>query len=302
MKLVFLLGALLALVPAAGAAAVRSVTTPAAVTALAADGARVAYAVGFSMRDCNRVYVWNHGTRAVTKLGRKTHCERTSTGNAIAAVSIAGTRVLWLHYVGGNTRDWTLWTATTTSPAPRRLRLVSLAADAPAPIVIGAGDSSRFGDILPYAIDRTVVALRATGARRFTWTAPGRVVALAAQGGELAVATEGGLVTVLDGSGRVLRQELFGGEIAAVRITGNSLLVQHGRTLELLGDRIAMYSLIAGVKLTDAEGDRAVLVGGGKVRTFDLDSGSGGIVAKGGFAQLEGSKLAAASGRTVSVR
>ncbi len=302
MRRALLLCALLAVAPASGAATVRSVTAPAPVLALAADGARVAYAVGFSARDCNRVYVWSLGTRTVTRLGRKTHCERTSTGNAIAAVSIAATRVLWLHYVGGNTREWTLWTAATTSPAPRRLRFAAREADQPAPIVIGEGDSSPRGDLLPYAVDRTVVVLRANGARRFTWAAPARVVALAAKDGELAVATEGGLVTLLDGSGRVLRRETFGAEIQTVRIAGDSLAVQHGRTLELRGGRTATYSLVAGAALADADRDRAAIVRRGNVSTFDLDSGGGGVVAAGTLAQLEGARLSVASGRVVSVR
>ena len=297
-----MLAAVLALVPAASGAAVRSVVAPAPVSALAADGTRIAYATGFSARDCNRVYVWNLATGGVTKLGRKTHCERTSTGNAVPAVSIAGTRVLWVHYVGGNTRDWTLWTATATRPEPMRLRLVSREADSPSPIVVGEGDSSRLGDILPYAVDRTVVALRADGARRFSWTAPARVVALAAKDGELAVASEGGVVTLLDASGRVLRREAFGAEIDEVRIAGASLVVQHGRTLELRGGRVAMYSLVAGAKLADAYGNRAVIVRRGKVSTFDLDSGLGGVAASGSFAQLEGARLAVASSRTVSSR
>ena len=90
----------------------RSVAAPAPVRALEHDASRVAYAVGRSARDCNRVYVWDLATRGVSKLGRKTHCEQTSTGNEIAAVSIAGRRVLWVHYAGGNIRDWSLWTAT----------------------------------------------------------------------------------------------------------------------------------------------------------------------------------------------
>lgn len=302
MKRALVLGAVLTLVPAGGAAVVRSVVAPAPVTALAADGTRIAYATGFSARDCNRVYVWNLVTGGVAKLGRKSHCERTSTGNAVAAVSVAGARVLWVHYVGGNTRDWTLWTATETRSAPVRLRLVSREADAPPPIVIGEGDSPRLGDILPYAVDQTVVALHANGARRFSWAAPARVVALAAKGGKLAVASEGGVVTLLDASGRMLRRETFGGEIDEVRITGDSLVVQHGRTLELRGGRIAIYSLVAGATLADADGNRALIVRRGKVSTFDLDSGFGGIAAPGSLAQLEGATLSAASGRTVSVR
>jgi len=302
MRSILALAALLVLVPVAAAASVRSVTAPAPVGALELDGGRVVYATGRSARDCNRVFVWNLTTRGVTKLGRRTHCEQTSTGNEIAAVSIAGKRVLWLHYVGGNIRDWSLWTATTTRPAPIRLRLVSHDVDAPAPIVIGQGDSSKLGDLLPYAVDRIVVALRANGSRAFTWTAPARVVGLAARDGELAVATEGGVVTVLDARGRVLRTERYGTEIDAVRITGDALVVQRGRTLELRGGRTAIYSLVGGVKLADADGDRAVLVGGGKVRMFNLDTGRGGIAASGSFARIEQGRLATASGRTVSVR
>lgn len=286
----------------AGAASVRSVTAPAPATALAFDGSRVAYATGRSGADCDRVFVWNPNARAVSRLGRATSCERTSTGSGIAALSLAGSRALWLHFAGGNTRDWSLWTATTARPAPVRLRFVSRDADAPPPIVLGPGDDSRLGSLLPYAVDRVVVALRANGSRTFAWTAPARVVALAAHGGELAVASAGGVVTVLDGRGRVLRTERFGAEISAVRITGDALAVQHGRTLEVRGGRVALYTLVAGVRLADADGDSAVLVGGGKVRRFDLDSGSGGVVAPGGFAELEGGKLAIASGRVVSVR
>ena len=154
MKRMLLLAALILLVPAASAAPIRSVTTPAPVLDLAFDGSRVAYAVGRSSGDCNRVYVWNLVTRGVSRLGRKTHCEQTSTGNSIASLAIAGTRVLWLHYAGGNSRDWSLWTATTTRPSPIRLRLVTREADAAAPIVIGDGNSGRLGDLLPYAVDR----------------------------------------------------------------------------------------------------------------------------------------------------
>jgi hypothetical protein len=293
---------LLVLVPTGSASSVRSVTAPAPVRALEIDGTRIAYASGRSARDCNRVFVWNLATRGVTKLGRRTHCEQTSTGNEIAAVSIAGTRVLWVHYAGGNFRDWSLWTATTTKPTPVRLRLVTRDVEAPAPIVIGQGDSSRLGDLLPYAVERMVVALRVDGSRRFAWTAPARVIALSALAGELAVASTGGVVTMLDARGRVVRTERFGSEIDAVRVTGDALAVQHGRTLELRGGRTAIYSLVAGARLADADGDRAVLVGGGKVRSFDLDSGSGGVVASGSLAGLEGPRLAVASGRTVSVR
>lgn len=288
--------------PVAGAASVRTVTAPAPVLALAIDGSRIAFASGRSAGDCNRVRIWNLATGGVTRLGRRTHCEQTSTGNAIASLALAGTRVLWLHYAGGNVREWSLWTATAARPAPVRLRFVSRDVDSPAPIVLGPGDDSRLGSLLPYSVDRSVVALRANGSRAFAWTAPARVVALAAKDGEVAVASAGGTVTVLDAGGRVLATERFGAEVDVVRLTGDGLAVQQGRTLELRGGRVALYSLVAGVRLADADGDRAVLVGGGRVRSFDLGSGFGGVVARGSHADLEGRRLATAAGRVVGLR
>ncbi|MBA3347651.1 MAG: hypothetical protein H0T13_03735, partial [Actinobacteria bacterium] len=154
---------LVALVPAAGAAQVRAVTAPAPVIALAADGSRVAFAAGRSSHDCNRVSIWSLGSNAVTKLGRRTHCEQTSTGNSIAALALAGERALWLHYVGGNTRTWSLWTATASQRLPVRLRSVSTEADARPPIVVGPGTTVGGDSLLPYAVGVTVVALREDG-------------------------------------------------------------------------------------------------------------------------------------------
>lgn len=303
MRRLLALGALLALVPSGAAGTVRSVTAPARVIALAADGTRVAYAVGFSSRDCNRVRLWNLSPPGVTRLGRGTVCAQTSTGTTITALSLAGRRALWLHVTGGNIREWSLWTATGHLPAARRLRFARADADASPPIVVGSGDSSRLGDMLPFAVGRTVTVLRVNGSRRFAWAAPARVVALAANGGELAVADEDGVVTVLDARGAVLRREAFGGRIDAVQVTGDGLVVQRGRSLEVRrGSSRSIYSLLAGVRLADAEGERAVLVGGGKVTTFDLGSGNGSVAAAGTFAQLEGTTLWTASGRAVSAR
>jgi len=300
MRSLLLLAAVAALVPAALAGSVRAVTAPAPVLALAFDGPRIAYAAGRSSADCNRVYVWNLSTRGVSRLGRKTHCEQTSTGNSVTQVAIAGTRVLWLHYAGGNFRDWSLWTATTTKPAPIRLRLVTREADAVAPIVIGDGDSGRLGDILPYAVDRRVIALSANGARRFAWVAPARVVALAALGGELAVATEGGEVTVLDAAGRVLGNESYAGEIQAVKITGNGLLVQRGRTLELRNaGSPRIWTVPAGARLEDAADARAYYVAQGQIYAQSLAGAQRRIVAQGSHGAVEGPTIAIAKERLI---
>ena len=125
--------------------------------------------------------------------------------------------------------------------------------------MIGQGDSSTRGDLLPYAVDRTVVALRADGSRRFAWTAPARVIALSALNGELAVATEGATVTILDAGGRVVRTETYEAEIEDVRLTGTGVLVHRGNRLELRdGSGNRSWRIPSSARLEDANGTRAL--------------------------------------------
>jgi hypothetical protein len=294
----------LLLLPVALAAPTRSVTAPSPVTALAFDAGRVAYASGRAAGDCNRVRLWNLATRGVTRFPRPTSCVETSTGSGISGLASAGNRVLWVHYIGGNFRDWTLWTATTAKTKPRRLRFVTREAEDPAPLVVGDGDSGPRGDILPYAVGDEVVALRVSGARRFAWTAPARVTALSALEGELAVASAGGVVTVLDADGDVLRTETFASEVQAVELTGNGLVVQRGRTLELRGPGgPRTWSLPARATLEDAQGARAYYVTGGQIRELRLDAvNRQRQLGVGSHVQVEGARLASSSGRRVLLR
>jgi hypothetical protein len=303
MTRLLVLAVLLALVPTAGAAGVRGVAAQAPVVAIAMDGRRIAFAEGRSAGDCDRVRIWNLQTRAVTKLGRSTHCEQTSTGNGIASLAIAEGRVLWLHYAGGNIREWSLFTATVTAPRPRRLRFVARDVDLPSPIVVGDGNGSRFGDLLPYAVERDVVALRPDGSRRFSWRAPGLVVALSAQFNELAVATQGGLVTVLDAAGRPARTELFDGEVSAVKLSRGGVLAQLGRTFELRrGGTTRSFTVPRGARLEDALGDRAFYAVGQQTRELLLTTGADRLVATGSHIEAELSTVAVSAGRSVTAR
>jgi len=287
------------LLPAAAAGAVgRSVTAPGAVTALAFDGTRVAYASGRSRGDCDRVRVWNLRTGRVAALGRTTSCAEGSTGTGIAAVSVAGPRVLWLHYTGGNTREWSLFTATADAPRPRRLRFVARSVDAAAPIVIGEGDS-RNGGLLPYAVDRRVVAVRADGTNAFAWAAPERVTAVAARGKLLAAALADGRIVVHD-LGRGSSDEIVGAAAAsAVFVTEAGVVVQHGRTAELHGRREHSTTLARGAVLRDADGVRLLYTSAGRVRELDFESGTMRDLGAGDFAQVEGRTVAVARRRAV---
>ena len=292
--------AALAVLVTATAASAAALTSPASVTALAADGGRVAFAAARSAKDCDRVRIWTPATGKVVRLGRTTSCVNTSTGTGIASLAIAGNRVLWLHYTGGNIREWSLFTATPTRPVPRRLAFAAADVDLPAPIVVGDGDASRLGDILPYAVGRTVVALRVNGARRFAWAAPARVVALSARGGEFAVAQAGGRVAVLDAAGRVSRDERYADEISAVEITGTGVLVQRGRALELRGAGAPRtWTLPAGARLEDADGDRAFYVVRGQARMLTLSTSRDVRIGAASRVAAGGTTVALASGRTV---
>jgi hypothetical protein len=305
MRLVLVLSAVVVVAAASAATAAppRFVEAPAPVTALAMDGRLVAYAADRSIGDCDRIRIWNLTTRAVTRLGRTMPCDEGSTGTGIAAVSMAGNRVLWLHYTGGNFREWRLFTATTTRPLPRQLAFELREADAPSPLVLGPGDASSLGDILPYALGDTVVALRNNGSRRFSWRAPARVTALAALDGELAVASQGGEVTILDAGGDVVRRERLAGEIEAVRLTGAGVLVQRGRTLELRrGGSSRTWPLPARARLRDAVGARAFYVTGGQIRELRLDAfNRQRQLGLGSDVQAELTTVATSSGRRVTV-
>ena len=290
-------------VPLGLAASVRSVSTAGPVVSLALDSGRVAYAEGFSARDCDRVWIWSLQTRRVTKLGRSTPCVRTSTGVGIASLTLAGSRALWLHYAGGNIREWRLFTATVAAPRPRLLRFVAVDVDAPAPIVVGDGNTSRFGDLLPYAVGRDVVVLRSDGSRRFTWRAPARVTAVSALFGEVAVAGEDGLVTVLSAAGKVVGSARFSGSVSAVKLSGDGVLAQVRSRLELFRDgEMRTFALPRDARLEDAQGEHAYFVAGGQARRLLLTTGEQNTIAAGSHIGVALATVGVSSGRRVTAR
>lgn len=267
------------------------ILAPSALFGVAVDGPRVAYA-----DTACRISVWHAGRTA--HLGATPCTEQTSTGSGLAGLALAGNRALWATYTGGNVREWSLWTATTTAPRPRRLRFAAGDVDAPARMVVGDGD----GDLLPYAVDAEVVVLRASGARRFAWTAPGPVTAVDALAGELAVASRGGLVTLLDGGGRVLRTERFRTDVYALQISGRSLVAQVGDTLDVRGGGgAATFALVPRLRLVGAGGGRALLLGRHGARTIDLDNGSGRYLGPARYARMDGSRVARGEIRRITV-
>ena len=289
----------LAVVPPAGVAGSR-VVSPGPVAALAFDRARVAYASGRSRGDCDRVRIWNLRSERIARLGRTTACVQTSTGTGIGALSIAGPRVLWLHYTGGNIREWSLFTATTSAPRPRRLRFIRRGVDDSAPIVLGEGDS-RDRVLLPYAVDRRVIALRGDGTRRFSWTAPDRVTALGARGHVLAVALADGRIVVHDLALGTSTEIVEAGTAAAVFVSGDGIAAQYGRTVDLHGRQSYTATLPRGASLRDADGLQGLYTVGGRVKQLDLRTRATRDLGAAAYAQLESRKAATATDRVVRI-
>ena len=124
---------------------------------------------------CARIGFWNTASDQRFTLDAQEQCfEQTSTGQGVWDVAVATNRVLWITYGGGNIREWTLWTATTTRRTPRRLRFVARDVDASPPIVLGPGTNYA----VPYAVDREILYLGNHGKALFRTTVGAPVLAL----------------------------------------------------------------------------------------------------------------------------
>jgi hypothetical protein len=311
MKTVAILAAALAAVSAAGAARLtapkgeRSFTASAPVTALSADGSVTAFAVAAKPRDCYHVDLWNRSTRSVVRLGHAARCGPvTSTGSGLVGPGLAGNRALWITYTGGNIREWSLWTATSSATTPRRLQFVARDVDRAGPFVLGEGDTSA-GFVLPLGIDRQLVTLRSDGTRVVWGTAAARLVAVTARRGEIAAALESGPVEIFSAPGTIARTEAFSKPVDAIRLAGGGALVaQQGRLLSLHAPGVSRsWTLAVGSKLADADGTLAVLVRRNEIHLFSLTTGTDVVfrtTRSAPVAQLEPAGLVYAAGRTVT--
>jgi hypothetical protein len=283
----------------AGATSEAFIIARSPVTALAADGDETAFAAAPTKLDCDRVFVWQRTPTRLLQLGRKQACTAPVSGPGIAGLAVTGGRALWVTVGGGKSRSWRLWTATTTKTTPRLLQSSLSPADDEQPIRVGAGG----GGLLPYAVDSTVTTLRANGSTAFTWTAPARVVALAATNDRVAVAQEGARVTVLDTHGNVVSMDLYQTDVSAVAFTGKGILVQRGDLLELRREADAHeFVIAAGAQLDDADARWAAWSDGKLVHVIRLPDGAQQAAFPGSSAAFAGNRLFVANGRNITVR
>jgi hypothetical protein len=301
------LAAVLLLAGAAPAAvADRSVASPGTVIGLARSGFSVAFTSGSSAGHCgDHLELWNLVSKGVTRLGRHTDVvckEGPVGGTGIAAAAVAGNRAIWLFHAGGNLTDWELFTATTTRPAERELEFEEVDVDARSPIVVGDGSEL----VLPYAVNRTVKVLSATGRKLYTWTAPADVNALTSYGSQVAVFMSGGRAVVLSPGGSVTTSLTFPPGAVAFRLAAVGLVVQLPKGVVQIRKGAALVkslTLPAGAQMLDyAEGILLYSLGT-QVRGVRVGTGKDVLLRdvhrKPVLAQLEHSGLTYAIGKKV---
>jgi hypothetical protein len=308
----------LALVAAAGAALLtasaaatllpqRSVTAPGRVLTLGLTGRHAAFAVGTTPRECPHVQLWltESGARYRFRSTLRGCKEGPSTGFGLPAVAVARTRVVWLTYIGGNLRDWILWTATPTRHGPRMLRFVERDVDAPAPIVLGPGTAEG----IPYAVDRNIVYLGEDGRAIFRATVASPVRLLASHrsgrfGTVVAALLADGTVVGLDRHGE---QEIAfqpAGTVTALALDSTSGIAhQGGSEVRFTGGSVR---LPAGARMVDFAQGRVLWVRAGDLGTTTVVGQTvrlvDGTTTRPAYGQLEPAGLAWSRGPALSWR
>jgi hypothetical protein len=203
--------------------------------------------IGWTRSTCEGAVLWLPGLRQRWLFHVPGPCPETSTGRGVSAVAVSGRRIAFLSFVGGNTREWRLWTATPTAKRPRLLRTGSADADASSPIMLGNGGE----DGIPYAVGRDVFVLAGDGHRARTWRAPADIVSLNVHSGSLAATLADGSVQVVPlrpptASGASYAQP---GARAAQAITGGVVIEAPDGIHLRKGARTLRFDVPAGARL-----------------------------------------------------
>lgn len=297
MKRLLVLLAVLTVVAAATAATQRDRTVVGPVSAVGIAGTEVAYADEYRRR-CHEVRRWDVATRGDVRVA--SHCfVSTSTGSGIASVSVAGGRALWLTYIGGNTREWSLWTKRGTARA-KRIEFKAADVDGPAPIVLG----SAWDDSLPYAVGPRIVVLSPNGSRKFSLDAPAPVSSLSAHSRGYAAVLADGSVLAVSPTGRILGQtQLDSGRAQSAVLAAPGLIVETVDGLEIhRGTTVARIPLPAGARFLGYSEGIVAYATGKQLRLRRTANGNDVLfrtLAPRFAAQLGRRGLAYASGRTL---
>lgn len=281
------------------------------VTPLALTGRTVAFGAGVSPAEC-RVKRWAVGKGTLTTFGLPVSpsCTiETSTGTGIASVSVATNRVAWLAYTGGNTREWSLFTARLPGAKPLRLRFVARGVDGPAPIVLGPGTAAG----IPYAVGREIVYLAEDGTRLFRVVADDQVRMVAAGPGpsgiRIAALTAAGHILALDVDGNPVADDIVvDTPVKALRLFAGGVAYQVGSLVHIVGpEGETLVTLPAAATMVDVAAGRVLYQRSGDLGAVTIATGGDVMLVDGSPAkpvqgQLDPAGLAWARGTRVNWR
>jgi hypothetical protein len=240
----------------AGAATAKSTSGPqvirtgGVVGGLAADAGLVAFTLGESRGDCDRIMVWEPSRRSIVRVGsRKTPCQGLSTGEWIPYVALAGRRVAWGWDGGGNFHDSVVRTASVGRPL-RTTTVATRSHNADSLVGGFAGSPYGDGDLLVYGTwrvcegaedessspcppdtpdrvpyDSEVHRIRGTRSVRIA-SDPGELGVLAVSTGRIAVLRSDARIAVLGATGKPVRTFPFArGDVRGATLDGRRLVV-----------------------------------------------------------------------------
>lgn len=263
----------------------RSVATVTPVTALSADGTRVAFVAKARPSDCEHAALWAVGEPSIARFDVPWPCP--PEGRRVREVTLAGSRVAWtlraLEGQGECSLD--LKTATLADSRPLRIHAAGQDEASCAPDyyhVRGDGDLLVFNDetrLKRIGAGRTACNPNSRSSPKICTTLRRNLAGSvdSVSGTSIAVRRPGA-VTVFDERGQVLRQFPFSpADVRAARLDGGRLVVWRFGVLEVYevatGARVLSRPVPVGFRLVDVDGGIAVLLGGATINLLRLDDG-----------------------------
>jgi hypothetical protein len=188
---------------------------------------------------------------------------------------VIANRAVWATNVGGNLRDWTVWTATSTSPVPKPLGIVhGIDADAPDPVAIGRAGAG----IVTYALGTKIVALRANGSTAWIQTAQAPVRLLATgdtpgkPGVTLAISTDD-TVIVVDAAGNIVTKGSAAGVTDECLVGGRVIAQTAGFLVDTSTNPPTTFPVPKQAKLLDCASGIVIYRAGSTIRGIRLATG-----------------------------
>ena len=261
-----------------------TVATAAPVTALAADGTRVAFVTGQSATDCDHVAVWSLGSSSVARFGPP-QAPCSVEPNRYVGLALAGSRIaLATRETMSDTCTYMLASATLADPKAVLVH-VDLGSRC------GSDDPYHLradGDLLVFDTGSALVRIVAGGEKCGQDFGEGAICSTIRRGdhsapvdsvsGRLIAIRERGAVAVVDDQGTLVRLFPFSpADVSAARLDGATLVVWRFGVLEAYdvasGARELSRPLPSGFRLADVDGGIAVLLSTDSVMLLRLADG-----------------------------